>query len=86
MGVEELGVIDPLNFPFGVHVRRHDSDRVPGAPAMRNSQKRVRFDTQASGPGATHALDDGARIDQHPVQVKEKRRTMDLHSTLNLVQ
>jgi len=82
LGVEQLFIIYPRHFTLGVDVRRDDSDRVAGAPAVRDAQQRVDVDAQPDGPGATDALDDGARIHEHAVEIEEQRGTPDFHRPL----
>jgi len=54
--------------------------RVARAAAVRNSQDPLGIETVAPGPQTTDALHDRAGIDQDTVQVKQKRRTSELHT------
>jgi len=47
---------------------------------MRDPQDLLGIEVMALGPATARSLDDRAGIDQNAVQIKQKRRTTDLHS------
>ena len=77
--VGKLHGVDPRRFAVGLEVRGSGPYRVAGAAAVRNSQDLLGIETVALGPQTTHALHYRAGIDQHTVQVEQKRRTSEVH-------
>jgi len=78
--IRELRIIKPRYFMVCREMRNHGLQRVTRAPAMRNPQELFRIELMALGPAAPRSLDDGARVDEHAIEVEQKRRTPELHS------
>lgn len=63
-------------------MRRRSLDGVAGATAVGDAQYGFGVESVAQGPTPTRPLDDGARIDEHAIEIKQKRRTPELHKPL----
>ena len=78
--VRELSGVKPRCLPVRLEMRSRGLHGVTRPAPMRDPQDLLRIELMALGPAAARSLDDRAGIDQNAVQIKQKRRTTDLHS------
>lgn len=79
--ISELRGVEPGYLPFDVEMRSHGLHGVARPAPMRDPEQRFGIEVMALSPLATDALDDGAGVDEDAVQVKQKRRGTEVHST-----
>ena len=78
--IRELRSIKPLYLTVCREMRNHRLECVARAPAMRYPQESFRIELMALSPAAPGSLDDGARVDEDAIEVKQERCSTELHS------